>query len=86
MKILFVSNSPDSVINFRKDVILMFLKKGFQVHISCPEVESLKTSQLKQCVLHDWSVSRHSLNPLTELRSLFGLFRIFSRVKTRSDL
>lgn len=83
MKILFCDNSLKELINFRGDVIEHFWKKGERIvlvapdNANCPELD-------QHYKLYDVNIHRSGMNPLTDLRYLIKLFKIYK--KERPDI
>ncbi|MBE0508386.1 MAG: glycosyltransferase family 4 protein [Marinospirillum sp.] len=85
MSFLLVANSPSSVVNFRLDLIKAIQDKGLQVHVACPGM----ASDSSECLflqnlgvqVHDVPMSRAGLNPFSDLRTCWALWRLMCRIK-----
>lgn len=86
-KILIICSYADSILSFRGPLIYKFLENNFEVHIACPNLKSnLISNELRNLNvnLHDLFLSRTSLNPFKDIRSIFNLFSIIRNVKPDS--
>ena len=87
-RLLFVVNEPYFFVSHRLNVGLEAIKQGFEVHIAAPNdhvwapdgfsIGDLKTYGFH---VHEISLSRRSIGPIGELRTLWSLFRLFQRVR-----
>jgi glycosyltransferase involved in cell wall biosynthesis len=85
MKILVVASFADSLIGFRKPLILALLNKGLVVHVAAPELTTNNKviSELHSLgvITHDISMQRTGMNPLSDLFALFSIWKLMRRVK-----
>jgi glycosyltransferase involved in cell wall biosynthesis len=83
-KFLIISNSIDSLINLRLDLIKTLIGKGVTVHAACPISEELGKVELL-CALgvrvHDVDMSRASINPLKDVLLFINLFKLIRRIR-----
>ncbi|NEN76403.1 glycosyltransferase family 4 protein [Pelistega sp. NLN82] len=80
-KILFVVNNPDFFLSHRVKIALAAKEKGYDVHVATMQGESVKVIESLGLKHHVLMMSRSGTNPLSELKSLFSLYRLFKRVK-----
>jgi len=85
MKFLIVAGFADSLIGFRKPLILALLDKGLSVHVAAPELTTNNKviSELHSLgvATHDISMQRTGMNPLSDLFALFSIFKLMRRIK-----
>jgi len=85
MKFLIVAGFADSLIGFRKPLILALLDKGLSVHVAAPELTTNNKviSELHSLgvVTHDISMQRTGMNPLADLLALFSIWKLMRRIK-----
>ena len=76
-----VSNSDDSLYRFHNPIMKKLVEVGLKVYAVSPpgpfvaDIERLGVDHVP------WILSRRSLNPLTELKSLVRLVRIYRRLR-----
>ena len=81
MKILLVANSGWYLYNFRSTLIRDIKNKGFDLGIITPG-DKYSEILIKQNYSHvQWGLSRKSINPLKELKSLIELITIYRKLK-----
>lgn len=77
MKFLLIAGFADSIIMFRKPLIVALLNKGFTVHIAAPELSDNVevTAQLNKLgvVVHDIPMQRTGINPFADMLSTIKL-------------
>lgn len=83
MRILILANNDIGLYRFRKDLIEELLKKH-KVYISLPYGQQVEALKKMGCRFINTPMERRGLNPLTDLRLLFG-YRLMLR-KLRPDL
>jgi glycosyltransferase involved in cell wall biosynthesis len=85
MKILLVAGFSDSLIGFRKPLIVALLNQGLTVHVAAPELSTNKKalSELRALGVktHDISMQRTGMNPFSDLLALFSIWKLMRRVK-----
>ncbi|WP_165728174.1 glycosyltransferase family 4 protein [Pseudoalteromonas sp. 31A1] len=86
-RFLIVANSPFTVVNFRKELILELLALGHEVHVICPSscnlVEDsnyLSYLKSKGVLFHNIVLGRSSLNPFSELLLFLSIYRLISAI------
>jgi len=80
--ILLVANSSWNLSHFRGGLIRSLQKRGFRVEAVVPTGES----DVQGVRTHHFPLSAASLAPLTELRSILGLIRLFRQVRPAAVL
>lgn len=81
MKILLVANSGWYLYNFRSTLINDIKQKGFDLKIISP-ADRYSEILIKQKNSHvQWNLSRKSINPLKEFKSLLDLIIIYRKLK-----
>jgi glycosyltransferase involved in cell wall biosynthesis len=85
MKFLLIAGFAESLIGFRKPLILALLSKGLAVHVAAPEltINAEVMCELDEwgVVAHDISMQRTGMNPVADLRTLFALWRLMFQIK-----
>ena len=81
MHVALVMNSASGVMTRRADLIRYLISLGHHVTVVCaPDIEITSLHRLGVS-LASWSVSRHGMNPFTELISIFRLRVILSQIR-----
>lgn len=82
-KIIFVTTSSDSLINFRIELIKRLLLKNIDVHVVAGDFKSDAENFLKSIGVnvHKVSLTRSGINPFKEILSIFSLFKLFQIIK-----
>lgn len=84
-KFLIVAGFADSLISFRKPLIVALLNKGLTVHIAAPRLLSNKDAMSELLALgvvaHDIPLQRAGMNPLADLRALLALWQLMRQIK-----
>lgn len=85
MKFLIIAGFAESLISFRKELIISLLNKGFKVHVAAPELSINKAvvSELIKLgvVTHDIPLQRTGMNPIADLYTLFSLWLLMLQIK-----
>lgn len=74
MKILILANSAGGLYNFRKELLQALLMNGCYVYAAIPPHELVQQIEELSCEVIETPISRHSTNPLQDLK-LLGLYR-----------
>lgn len=86
-KFLLIAGFAESLIAFRKPLIVALLNKGLEVHVAAPELlanpEIISELTELGVVAHDIPLQRTGMNPLTDLRSLLALWQLMRQIKPR---
>lgn len=77
--VLLVANSSWYLYNFRLPLIRELLRQGYRVALVAPHDRYTALLQNEGITLHNWMLSRSSLNPIGEAFALFDLCRIYDR-------
>lgn len=80
-KVLIVINSTPFLISHRLEVCCALIESGYELHVAAPD--SRYKSQLERlgAQFHDISLSRNSVNFLSDVCYIFALIQIMMRVK-----
>ena len=85
MNILLIAGFADSLIGFRKPLIVALLNKGLIVHVAAPELtkNNKVTTELQSLgvVFHDVSMQRSGMNPFSDLFCLLSMWKLMRRLK-----
>lgn len=73
-KLLFVVNKDQYFVTHRLHLAEMAINNGFEVGLLCNVSDYRDVIEATGVTLFDWKLSRGSVNPLYELRSIYGLF------------
>ena len=82
-KLLIISNSITSLINFKKELIQTLIKNDYNVYFSVPEsLENVQVQELTNIGAKyiQNSIKRRSINPFSELKVIFELINIVKEV------
>lgn len=86
-KFLLIAGFAESLIAFRKPLIVALLNKGLEVHVAAPELSANQEiiSELTELgvVAHDIPLQRTGMNPLADLRALLALWQLMRQIKPR---
>jgi glycosyltransferase involved in cell wall biosynthesis len=85
MKFLLIAGFADSLIGFRKPLIVALLNKGLEVHVAAPELLANHTvmSELADLgvVAHNIPMQRTGMNPLADVYTLSALWKLMRELK-----
>lgn len=85
-KLLIMTGFAPSLVNFRSELIISLVEKGFQVHCVAPKISSdtefCVLANLKEGLIlgHDLKLGRHSLNLLSKFSSLVNFFKLLRSI------
>ena len=80
-KLVITANTGWYIYNFRIDLIKYLVSKNYDINIICPKDEySFKLKNMGLNV-YFWELNRKSINPFSELYSLFHLIKLYSKIK-----
>jgi glycosyltransferase involved in cell wall biosynthesis len=84
---LLVASFPDSIIQFRGQLIKSLLNSGCKVHIAVPGLDPgseifIKLNMLG-VVVHDIPLQRTGVNPVRDLHLLFVLYKLINRINAK---
>lgn len=83
--LLLIASFAESILNFRKDLLISIQTKGLEVHIAAPGI--LVNRQLRDKMteygwtLHPIQLQRSNLNPLLNLRSAWSVLSLVRKVR-----
>lgn len=77
MKIIFVVNNPDFLISHRLEVCKAVKSSAYEVHIICPEKESVSKLVELGFTVHFVEFGRNRSNPVSEILTVFKLISLF---------
>ncbi len=81
-KILLIANSYWYIYNFRRSLIKLLVKKGYEIKIVCPTNETKINFLSKNKIpILNWNLHRRSINPIRELGSIIQLISIYKTEK-----
>lgn len=85
MKFLLIAGFADSLVNFRKPLILALLNQGLTVHVAAPElsVNAEVMAKLNELgvIAHDIPMQRTGMNPIKDLAAVLALWQLMRRIK-----
>lgn len=85
MKFLLLASYPDSIINFRGNLIDELCRHGFKVHVVAPGLSSntAVNSELqgRGVVTHDIYLRRTGMNPVSDIRTLVSLLYLLFLIR-----
>ncbi len=84
-RIIVAGSYAKSLIGFRGDMIGAFIQSGAEVHVCAPEIsaDAETTRKLEEigALAYDIPISRTGLNPISDLKTFFALFKLVRLVK-----
>lgn len=82
-KLLYVVNIPRFFLSHRLPLALAALAQGFDVHVAASNSDPASAERIAAAGLpfHPLPLSQHGVNPLPELRTIFSLQRLYTRLK-----
>jgi len=82
-KIVVIASFPDSILTFRGALIAALQAKNFEVHVIAPFMDNAQLDELQDraIVVHQITLSRTGLNPLSDAKSLVQLFTTIRKIK-----
>ena len=87
MKFLLIAGFADSLIGFRKPLIIALLNRGLEVCVAAPELLDNEAVMLELTALgvvaYDIPMQRTGMNPLADLRALLALWQLMRKIKPR---
>lgn len=79
--ILFVVNTPEFFLSHRLPVAIAAQEAGFEVHVATASGEAVQNIRRLGLVNHTIAIARSSQNPIAELGSIIGLYRLFRELR-----
>src|SRR4051794_19071132 len=80
-KILFVANHGGFFLSHRLPVARAAQAAGYEVHVATPRSKHVQRLIDSGVVWHELPLSRSGMNPFTEARTLWQLYRLYRRIK-----
>jgi glycosyltransferase involved in cell wall biosynthesis len=80
-KILFVVNAPEFFLSHRLPIALAAREAGYDVHVATAGGGAVREIRHLGLVHHTVAIARSGQNPLAELSSIIGLYRLFRELK-----
>ena len=80
-RVLFLVNHEVVIYNFRLEIVERLLADGHEVHISSPYGERIDELTALGAKYHEIVISRHGLNPLSELNLLRDYKKLLKEVR-----
>lgn len=85
MKVLVVAGFADSLLNFRGELLKALIGAGAEVHVAAPALQrgTPVATRLEAlgCRVHDIPLARTGLNPFSDLRLLWALYRLAAQIR-----
>lgn len=85
MRFLFIASFPDSLLQFRGELIDALLGAGGDVHIACPDLpagsQHRKALEARGVIVHEIPLRRTGTNPFADLQLTFHLVLLMSRIR-----
>jgi glycosyltransferase involved in cell wall biosynthesis len=83
MKIIVFASLSESLLNFRKQLLVEMVSNGHEVTAFAPGEDREVTTQLRELGIayHPVSTDRTGLNPLSDIRTCIELFSLFRKYK-----
>ena len=79
-RILFLSNTFESIYNFRREVIQSLLDQGVEVYAAALPTRYEEELRAMGCVIEHVQLSRHGCNPMKDLLFLRRCKELFRKV------
>ncbi|MHC5269459.1 glycosyltransferase family 4 protein [Enterococcus sp. LJL98] len=80
-KILFLVNHDIVIYNFRKEIVINLLEKGYEVIISSPNGERISYLKEMGCIHVPITIERHGTNPITDFRLILEYSKLIKNIK-----
>lgn len=80
-KILIIANDESTILNFRQEILAIFVKEGFRVVVCYPFGENTKTIRDLKCHPVNLRVSRHGKNVFKDVALLNDCKRLLKKYK-----
>jgi glycosyltransferase involved in cell wall biosynthesis len=85
MKFLMIAGLADSLLNFRAPLIAALTGRGLQVHVAAPDLPAGHPTRVQLeamgLTVHSIPLLRTGTNPIADLKTLWGLWRLMRRVQ-----
>jgi glycosyltransferase involved in cell wall biosynthesis len=80
-KLLFVINNPDFFVSHRLQLAVEAVRRGFEVHLACPEQGRTEFFRNLGVTLHPLPLDRSKARPWKELASLAKIVSLYRRLR-----
>lgn len=80
-RVLILANSDVGLYNFRKELVVELVKKGYEVYISLPNGERIKKLCDMGCNFIETDIDRRGTNPLKDIMLFFKYIKIIKKIK-----
>ena len=80
-KIILVSNTSWYIYNFRLKLLFLIKRNNYDLFLICPKDEYTGKLEKLGFKIYNWDLNRRSINPLSELISIYKLVRIYKLIK-----
>lgn len=80
-KVLFLVNHDIVIYNFRLELVERLLAEGYEVHISSPYGEKIKSLKKLGAIYHEVEIDRHGMNLISETKLLLSYRKLLKIVK-----
>ncbi|MVW70216.1 glycosyltransferase family 4 protein [Bordetella sp. 15P40C-2] len=80
-RLLFVVNNPAFFLSHRLPLALAAQREGYEVHVATMDGDSVARIQSYGMTHHVIPMTRSGKNPLSELKTMLALYRLFRRVR-----
>lgn len=82
---LVVASFADSLLNFRKELLLSLQHEGYQVHVAAPDLFGPVKDQLGEMgfITHAIPMQRNGLNPLRDMATMLSLWRLIAKTESK---
>jgi len=80
-KILFVVNTPEFFVSHRLPIALAAREEGYEVHVATATGDAVREIRRLGLEHHAVAIARSGQNPLAELGSIIGLYRLFRELR-----
>ena len=85
MRVLISCSFSPSLVNFRGELIKEFMVKGYEVHVSGPDLLNDKELcgwlRVNGVIGHNVDLERTGFNPISDLKYFLNIFRLINRIK-----
>jgi glycosyltransferase involved in cell wall biosynthesis len=85
MKVLLIASFAESLVNFRKDLIIAMISAGNEVVVAAPDItlasKTFKTLNSLGVKIHNFPMSRSGVNIAYDMYTIFSLWKLFRKEK-----
>ena len=89
-KILLIANSSFTIFNFRSELIAELKKRGYEIHIACPQMPSNEnqkntTEYIEEMNIHyhKLDIDRSNLNPISNIFLILKIMKIIKKISPK---